>query len=135
MWPQLSLQSVDLYTLTHAAPSDAMQQLVESMDALWPSLGTDDKRALRLCCTPLCDAVDAQNSGLDGAINAPVLSPATCVRLSGVSTATLRSMECLRGMVVERQGAVFPRLQSLRLLLEVRASAMRAALYACRRPA
>jgi hypothetical protein len=113
----LSLPLSLLILLHRRTPqSDAMQHLLENMDALWPSLDTDGRRALRLCCMPLRDAVDAHAGGLDCASNAPVLSGATCGRLSGVSTATLRSMESLRGMA-----PLLPRLKSLRLLLEVRA--------------
>ncbi|KAG1660306.1 hypothetical protein FOA52_003327 [Chlamydomonas sp. UWO 241] len=99
--------------------------LQDHMDALWSSLGTDDKRALRLCCTAMRDAVDARASSLEEQDDAPlgciaVLSPTTFARLSGVRTLTLRSMACLRGMVVgtPQPGAAFPRLQSLRLILE-----------------
>ncbi|KAG1660084.1 hypothetical protein FOA52_011150 [Chlamydomonas sp. UWO 241] len=89
------------------------------MDALWSSLDVDDKRALRLCCTAMRDAVDAHASGLEGQVDAPVLSPTTCSRLVCVNTLTLRSMACLRGMLVEtpQPGEFFPRLQSLRLIL------------------
>jgi hypothetical protein len=89
------------------------------MDALWPSLCTDDKRALRLCSTAMRDAVDAHASSLEGPAESPVLSRATCARLSGVRMLKLSSMECLRGMLVTppQPGAFFPRLQSLRLPL------------------
>ncbi|KAG1679786.1 hypothetical protein FOA52_012697 [Chlamydomonas sp. UWO 241] len=89
------------------------------MDALWSNLETDDKRALRLCCTVIRDAVDAHASCLEEQGDAPVLSPTTCARLACVNTLSLRSMACLRGMLVEspQPGAFFPRLQSLRLIL------------------
>jgi hypothetical protein len=88
----------------------------------------DDVRALRACCTPLRDAVDAQvgalDQGIDGAAAAGadtaashVLSAAACARLCGVSTVTLRSMACMRAMRMGEQPGAFPRLQSLRLLL------------------
>jgi hypothetical protein len=82
--------------------------------ALWPSLCTEDRRALRGCCTAIRDAVDAQTGRLEGQAESPVLCPATCARLNGVHTLTLRTMACVRSMVV---GAVLPRLQSLRLHL------------------
>jgi hypothetical protein len=96
--------------------------LLDHMDALWSSLGLDDKRALRECSTATRDAVDAHASGLEGQGNAPVLSHVTCSRLA-VTALTLRSLACLRGMVPPQPGAFFPRLQSLRLILheEVRA--------------
>ncbi|KAG1663324.1 hypothetical protein FOA52_006283 [Chlamydomonas sp. UWO 241] len=93
------------------------------MDALWPCLGTDGRRALRQCCTATRAAVDAHASGLDGGESdtTVLLSPATCSRLIGVHTLTLRSMACLRGMLVApphgQPGALFPHLQSLQLLL------------------
>jgi hypothetical protein len=92
--------------------------LLDHMDALWPSLSTDDKRALRLCCTEMRDAVDAHVIGLDGPRDATVLSQATCARLPIATALTLRSMACLRGMVPPQPGGGFPRLQSLRLLLD-----------------
>jgi hypothetical protein len=88
--------------------------------ALWPSLCTDDRRALRLCCSTMRDAVDATAGCVEQGQgeSSPVLCPATCARLHGVHTATLRSMACLRRMLlVGPAGAVFPRLQSLRLHL------------------
>ncbi|KAG1656397.1 hypothetical protein FOA52_008807 [Chlamydomonas sp. UWO 241] len=98
--------------------------LLDHMDALWPSLGTEGRRALRECCTALRDAVDAHASSLEGQDNAPLFSPTTCARLKGVHTLTLRSMACLRAMLVaspqQQPGAFFPRLQSLRLILDGR---------------
>ncbi|KAG1660574.1 hypothetical protein FOA52_005110 [Chlamydomonas sp. UWO 241] len=93
--------------------------LLDHMDALWSSLCTDDKRALRLCSTAMRDAVDAHAGGLEGQYNAPALSHITCARLCCVNTLTLRSMACLRRMLVEthQPGASFPRMQSLRLIL------------------
>ncbi|KAG1660085.1 hypothetical protein FOA52_011151 [Chlamydomonas sp. UWO 241] len=105
--------------------------LLDLMDALWSSLGTDDKCALRLCCKAMRDAVDTHASVLQGQNDAPVLSPTTCARLVCVNTLTLRSMACLRGMLVETPppGAAFPRLQSLHLLLhEAEYDAMAAAI-------
>ncbi|KAG1661353.1 hypothetical protein FOA52_002467 [Chlamydomonas sp. UWO 241] len=101
--------------LPHEAPS-----LLDHIDALWSSLGKDDKRALRLCCTTMRDAVDAHASGLEGQGSASVLSATTCARLVCINSLTLRSMACLRGMLVEtpQPGAVFPRLQALRLILD-----------------
>ncbi|KAG1667848.1 hypothetical protein FOA52_011036 [Chlamydomonas sp. UWO 241] len=92
---------------------------------LWPCLDTQAIRAMRLCCTPLRDAVDAHISGLVGPINddAPVLSAAACARLNGVHTMTLRSMACLRGMQLvapHAQPDPFPRLTSLRMLIDER---------------
>ncbi|KAG1660388.1 hypothetical protein FOA52_007293 [Chlamydomonas sp. UWO 241] len=87
--------------------------------SLWANLCADDVRALRACCSPLRDAVDAQVGALDHATSTAdvhVLSAATCARLDGVNTVTLRSMACVRAMLVELPGA-FPRLQSVRLLL------------------
>jgi hypothetical protein len=66
------------------------------------------------------DAVDAQAGCVEQGQgeSSPVLCPATCARLHGVHTATVRSMDCLRRMLlVGPAGAVFPRLQSLRLHL------------------
>jgi hypothetical protein len=66
------------------------------------------------------DAVDAQAGCVEQGLgeSSPVLCPATCARLHGVHTATVRSMDCLRRMLlVGPAGAVFPRLQSLRLHL------------------
>jgi hypothetical protein len=86
----------------------------------WPSLCTDDRRALRLCCSTMRDAVDAQAGRVEQGQgeSSPVLCPATCARLHSVHTATIRSMDCLRRMLlVAPAGAVFPRLQSLRLHL------------------
>jgi hypothetical protein len=112
-----------------APPGAVAPSLLDHMDALWGHLSTDDKRALRLCCTATRDDVDARARGLDGAPTAPVLAPATCARMSCVNNLTLRSMACLSGMLVEppHSGGFVPRLKSLRLLLqeemyEVRAS-------------
>ncbi|KAG1675056.1 hypothetical protein FOA52_002715 [Chlamydomonas sp. UWO 241] len=75
---------------------------------------------MRACSKPMRDAVDAQVGSLewpkqqDPNQNAPMLSAAACARLRGVHTMTLRSMRCMRAMLP----GVFPRLQSLRLLLE-----------------
>ncbi|KAG1658246.1 hypothetical protein FOA52_008506 [Chlamydomonas sp. UWO 241] len=103
-------------------PVTALDDVVRE---LWQCLDKQVIRALRSCCTPLRDAVDAQISGLDGPINedAPVLSTAACARLCGVHTMTLRSMPCLRGMqprlvAPHPQPHSFPRLTSLRLLIE-----------------
>jgi hypothetical protein len=93
--------------------------------SLWPSLCTDDRRALRLCSTTMRDAVDAQAGCVDACVDEcaaelSILCPTTVARLAGVHTTTLRSMACLRRMLlVAPAGAVFPRLQSLRLYLEV----------------
>jgi hypothetical protein len=81
---------------------------------LWPSLGTDDRRALRRCCSTMRDAVDAQAGCVEGEAESPVLALDACARLVGTHTLTLRSMVCQRGMLL---GAVFPRLRSLRLHL------------------
>ncbi|KAG1662281.1 hypothetical protein FOA52_002170 [Chlamydomonas sp. UWO 241] len=83
------------------------------MRALWHLLGADDRRALRACCKATRNAVERHASGLEGQGSAPVLSPATCARLSGVHALTLRSMACVRGML-----GAFPQLQSTRLLLD-----------------
>ncbi|KAG1657864.1 hypothetical protein FOA52_014621 [Chlamydomonas sp. UWO 241] len=95
--------------------------LASSLDALWPSVDRDAKHALRLCCTDMRDAVDARRGSLDGPGNA-VLSHTTCARLAAVRSLSLRSMACLRGMLVlespQHPGALFPRLQSLRLILD-----------------
>jgi hypothetical protein len=69
------------------------------------------------------DAVDALVGSLDApeqasGREAPVLSAAACARLCSVRTVTLRSMRSMRAMLLLQPGA-FPRLQSLRLLLEV----------------
>jgi hypothetical protein len=65
------------------------------------------------------DAVDAQAGVVEQADSSQiiVLCPATCARLDGVTTLTLRSMACLRRMllVAPAAGVLFPRLQSLRL--------------------
>jgi hypothetical protein len=61
---------------------------------------TDDRRALRLCCSTMRDAVDAQTGCVEQGESSPVLCPATCARLHGVHTATLRSMDCLRRMLL-----------------------------------
>jgi hypothetical protein len=87
---------------------------------LWPLLSTDDKRSLRVCCTAIRDAVDAQAACVEGQAESTVLSSDTCARLHGVHTLTLRSMACLRRMLLVHDalhGDVFPRLQSLRLHL------------------
>jgi hypothetical protein len=81
---------------------------------LWPRLGTDGRRALRRCCAAMCAAVDAHAGCVEGQAESPVLSLDACARLVGTHTLTLRSMACLRGMLL---GAVFPRLRSLRLHL------------------
>jgi hypothetical protein len=60
------------------------------------------------------DAVDAHAGCVEGQADSPVLTLDACARLVGVHTATLRSMACLRGMLL---GAVFPRLRSLRVHL------------------
>ncbi|KAG1655768.1 hypothetical protein FOA52_008475 [Chlamydomonas sp. UWO 241] len=90
------------------------------MDALWSSLMPDERRAMRACCKPMRDAVDAQFVSLEcpkqPALHNDVLSAAACARLCGVRTMTLRSMRPMRDMLLH-PGA-FPRLQSLRLLLE-----------------
>ncbi|KAG1667960.1 hypothetical protein FOA52_008332 [Chlamydomonas sp. UWO 241] len=93
---------------------------IEVLSALWPRLVTDDTRALRLCCTAMRDAVDGQAVCQEEPDIGWPLLPATCTRLSGVHTLTLCSMECLRSMLVEppETGAFFPRLQSLRLILD-----------------
>jgi hypothetical protein len=110
------------------APGAALPSLWDAVvvRSLWSSLSGDDVRALRACCTPLRDAVDAQVGALDqgpnGAAGLPaaacygaaVLSAAACARLCSVSEITLRSMACLRDMLVP---GAFPRLQSVRLLL------------------
>jgi hypothetical protein len=79
---------------------------------LWTSLATDDRRALRRCCAIMRDAVDAHAGCVEGQAESPVLS--LDGRLASLHTLTLSSMACLRGMLL---GAVFPRLQSLRLRL------------------
>jgi hypothetical protein len=89
--------------------------------ALWPSLSTNYRRALRLCFRSMCAAVDAEAGCLEtgggaGRAESPVLSAATIARLSCVHTLTLRSMRGLRGMLPQ-PGAGFPHLQSLRLEL------------------
>ncbi|KAG1661783.1 hypothetical protein FOA52_003704 [Chlamydomonas sp. UWO 241] len=63
--------------------------------SLWPIQSTDDRRALRVCCSTMRDAVDAQTGVVEGQRESPVLCPATCVRLNGVTTLTLRSVTCL----------------------------------------
>jgi hypothetical protein len=92
--------------------------------ALWPSLRTDDRRALRLCCSTMRDAADATAGRVElkKGVSSPALCPATCVRLHSVHTLVLRSMACLRRMLLVAPahgpgGAVFPRLQCLRLRL------------------
>jgi hypothetical protein len=103
----------------HAPPSPLEHSAV--LLALWPSLCTDDRRALRLCSSTMRDAVDATAGCVKQGKSSPcVLCPATCARLHGVHTVTLRSMDCLRRMLLvggRPAGAVFPRLQSLRLHL------------------
>jgi hypothetical protein len=87
------------------------------VQSLWSSLCGDDVRALRACCSPLRDAIDAQVGALDQATStadAHVLSAAACARLCGVNKITLRSMACVHAMLVP---GAFPRLQSVRLLL------------------
>jgi hypothetical protein len=110
----------------HDQPAGAAPSPLDRTDVLrtlWPSLCTDGRRALRRCCKTMRDAVDAHASSLvqwDGAIDAEALSPAACARLSGVHKLTLRSMACLRRMLVtppQLGEAFFPRLQSLHLLL------------------
>ncbi|KAG1673938.1 hypothetical protein FOA52_015693 [Chlamydomonas sp. UWO 241] len=95
--------------------------------ALWPMLCTDDRRALRQCCSAMRDAVDAQTGIVEGRGESPVLCPATCARLHDVHTLTLGSMACLRRMLLvahgPEAGAVFPHLQSLRLHLGAAARA------------
>jgi hypothetical protein len=106
-----------------AAPPPSPLEHSAILGALWPCLDTDDRRALRVCCTTMRQAVDAHASCLEGRCDAPVLSDAACARLHGVRTMTLRSVACLRRMLValNQQPApgAFPRLQSLRLRLEV----------------
>jgi hypothetical protein len=99
-------------------PEDAVLPLDhwDLFRALWPSLCTGDRRALRLCCVAMRGAVDAHAVHVEGQTDSPVLRTATCARLDGVLTLTLRTMACLRGMLGP-PGAHFPRLQSLRLLL------------------
>jgi hypothetical protein len=89
--------------------------------SLWShgSLCRDDVRALRACCSPLRDAVDAQISALNqvtSTADAYVLSAAARTRLCGVNKITLRTMACVYAMLVPGTFA-FPRLQSVRLLL------------------
>jgi hypothetical protein len=85
--------------------------------ALWPSLSTNDRRALRLCFRSMRAAVDAEAGCVEeGQAESPVLSAATIARLAGTHTLTLRSMMCLRGMLPQ-PGTGFPHLQSLRLRL------------------
>ncbi|KAG1657003.1 hypothetical protein FOA52_012004 [Chlamydomonas sp. UWO 241] len=93
-----------------AAPLDH----TDVLRALWHHVpDPDDRRALRACCKATRNAVERHASGLEGQGNAPVLSPATCARLSCVHALTLRSMACVRGML-----GAFRRLQSTRLLLD-----------------
>jgi hypothetical protein len=102
--------------------------------ALWPSLSTDDRRAMRLCCATLQDAVDAQAGCVEEGQpdKSPLLSSATCARLIDAHTLTLRSMAyaCLRSMLLNHPAGavVFLRLQSLHLHL-VRARVR----HACRK--
>jgi hypothetical protein len=70
------------------------------------------------------DAVDALVASLDApeqasGKEAPVLSAAACARLCSVRTVTLRSMRSICAMLLQPGAGAFPRLQSLRLLLEV----------------
>jgi hypothetical protein len=58
------------------------------------------------------EAVDAHAGCVEGQAESRVLSLDSCARLASLHTLTLRSMACLRGMLL---GAVFPRLRSLRL--------------------
>jgi hypothetical protein len=98
----------------HAPPGSPLEHSAVLL-ALWPSLCTEDRRALRRCSTSMRDAVDATAGCVEqgqGESLLCVLCPATCARLHGVHTATLRSMDCLRRMLL-----VFPRLHSLRLHL------------------
>jgi hypothetical protein len=104
----------------HAQPDLDLGHAVV-MQSLWSSLGPDERRAMR-ACKPMRDAVDALVGSLDApeqafGKEAPVLSAAACARLCGVRTVTLRSMRSMRAMLL--QPGAFPRLQSLRLLLEV----------------
>ncbi|KAG1674575.1 hypothetical protein FOA52_001824 [Chlamydomonas sp. UWO 241] len=87
------------------------------LSELWPCLGTDDRPALRQCCATIQAAVDAQAGRVEeGEADSSVLSLATRARLHGVHTVTLRSLACLNDMLLAQPaGAVFPRLQSLRL--------------------
>jgi hypothetical protein len=104
-----------------ASPLDHSFVLV----ALWPSLSTDDRRALRGCSTTIRDAVDAlADCVVQGQAEspAPALSGTTVARLVGVHTVTLRSMTCLRRMLLVAPdhgpaGGVFPLLKSLKLHL------------------
>jgi hypothetical protein len=99
-----------------AAPSPLDHSFV--LASLWPSLCTDDRRALRLCCSTMRDAVDAQAGSLEGQSESPVLSGTTVDRMVGVHTLTLSSMACLRRMLVgPPHSRLFPRLRSLRLRL------------------
>jgi hypothetical protein len=116
----------------HAAPSLLAHPAV--LLAMWPSQSTDDRRALRLCSASMRDAVDAQAGRVEqGALSPCVLCPATCTRLHDVHTATLRSMDCLRRMLlVGPAGTAFPHLQSLRLhLVRTPSLTQRTAPYAC----
>jgi hypothetical protein len=70
------------------------------------------------------DAVEAvADCVVQGQAETPFLSGTSVARLAGVHTATLRSMACLRRMLLVAPaqggpaGAVFPRLTSLRLHL------------------
>ncbi|KAG1672504.1 hypothetical protein FOA52_002813 [Chlamydomonas sp. UWO 241] len=106
-----------------AGASQLEQHSVVVLLCLWPSLCTDDRRALRLRCKTMRDAVDAQagvvkQGQADSSPAVVVLCPATCARLDGETTLTLRSTAFLQRMLpVAPAGAVFPRLQSLRLHL------------------
>jgi hypothetical protein len=71
------------------------------------------------CSSTIRDAVDAQaDCVVQGQAESQVLSGTTVARMAGVHTLTLRSMACLRRMLLAHPaGSVFPRLQSLRLHL------------------
>jgi hypothetical protein len=90
------------------APSP-LEHSVVVLRALWPCMGSKERRTLRRCCANMRDAVDAQAGSVEGQAESPVLSAATCDRLVGIHTLTLRSMACLRGMLLDAPGAVFPR--------------------------
>jgi hypothetical protein len=106
----------------HAQPDLDLGHAVV-MQTLWSSMGPDERRAMRTCCTPMRDAVDALVGSLDApeeafGKEAPVLSATACARLCSVHTVTLRSMRSLRAMLLPPAADTFPRLKSLRLLLE-----------------
>jgi hypothetical protein len=107
--------------MQHEAPPPPGENASSPLDhsavllALWPSLCTDDRRALRLCSASMRDAVDAQACVERGKGESPALCPATCARLHSVHTLALRSTACLRRMLLVAPahgpgGAVFPRL-------------------------